>query len=249
MKQGRAATIIAEVQAAVRRWPEFAVEARLSDEWCGKIKASHRLTFPQRLFLRSQDPGHDLRHVTPGRIRGRLGPMNSEPASGSPESPPPASPRRGRLVAGGVMLAVALVALAGPYLPVAWDRPFLLVAIGLGFLIWGALGRVGGLLVPAGVLLGVGFGAWLRGPYGNAAYLLSLAAGFLSISLFYLLIFGRKGQVWWTVWPAGGLALAAAFTAGGPEVRAFFRALHEYWPWALLAAAVAMIVSGLRARS
>ncbi|MBM3867043.1 MAG: HipA domain-containing protein, partial [Verrucomicrobia bacterium] len=46
MKRGRAATIIAEVQAAVRRWPEFAVEARLSDEWCGKIKASHRLTFP-----------------------------------------------------------------------------------------------------------------------------------------------------------------------------------------------------------
>lgn len=180
--------------------------------------------------------------------------MNSEPAPtvpapGSPDSPPPASPRRGRLVAGGVMLAVAVVALAGPHLPVGWDSPFLLVAIGLGFLVWAALGRVAGLLVPAGVMLGVGFGAWLRGPYGNAAFLLSLAAGFLSISLFYLLLFGRKGQVWWTVWPAGGLAVAAAFTAGGPEVRALFRALHDYWPWALLAGAVALIVSGLRARS
>ncbi len=168
-------------------------------------------------------------------------PTPSAPASGSPDSPAAASPRRGRLVAGGVMLAVALAALAGP--------PFLLVAIGLGFLVWAALGRVAGLLVPAGVLLGVGFGAWLRGPYGNAAFLLSLAAGFLSISLFYLLLFGRKGQVWWTVWPAGGLALAAAFTAGGPEVRALFRALHDYWPWALLAGAVALIVSGLRSRS
>jgi len=46
MKRGRAARIIAEVQAAVRRWPEFAAEARLSDDWCGKIKASHRLIFP-----------------------------------------------------------------------------------------------------------------------------------------------------------------------------------------------------------
>ncbi len=45
MKRGRAATILAEVQAAVRRWPEFAAEAQLSDEWCSKIEKSHRLTF------------------------------------------------------------------------------------------------------------------------------------------------------------------------------------------------------------
>ena len=173
----------------------------------------------------------------------------SAPASDASDSSSSASPRRGRLVAGGVMLAVALAALAGRHLHVAWDSPFLLVAIGLGFLVWAALGRVAGLLVPAGVLLGVGFGAWLRGPHGNAAFLLSLAAGFLSISLFHLLVFGRKGQVWWTVWPAGGLALAAAFTAGGPEARALFRALHEYWPWALLTGALALIVSGLRVRS
>ena len=45
MKRGRAATILAEVQAAVRRWPEFAAEAQLSDEWCSKIEKSHRLMF------------------------------------------------------------------------------------------------------------------------------------------------------------------------------------------------------------
>ena len=45
MKRGRAATILAEVQAAVRRWPEFAAEAQLSDEWCSKIEKTHRLTF------------------------------------------------------------------------------------------------------------------------------------------------------------------------------------------------------------
>jgi len=46
MKRGRAATIINEVQAAVRRWPEFAAEARLADEWRSKIQHIHRLTFP-----------------------------------------------------------------------------------------------------------------------------------------------------------------------------------------------------------
>lgn len=43
MKRGRAATIIEEVQTAVRRWPEFAVEARLTEQWRDKIQKTHRL--------------------------------------------------------------------------------------------------------------------------------------------------------------------------------------------------------------
>jgi len=45
MKRGRAATIIEEVQAAVKRWPEFAAAAKLSDEWRDKIQKTHRLEF------------------------------------------------------------------------------------------------------------------------------------------------------------------------------------------------------------
>ncbi len=48
MKRGRAATIIEEVQAAVKRWPEFAAEARVSDEWRDQIAKTHRLTFPEK---------------------------------------------------------------------------------------------------------------------------------------------------------------------------------------------------------
>lgn len=48
MKQGRAATIIEEVQAAVQRWPEFAAEARLADEWRATIQKTHRLSFPEK---------------------------------------------------------------------------------------------------------------------------------------------------------------------------------------------------------
>ena len=47
MKRGRAAVIIAEVQAAVRRWPEFAAEARLDEERRDKIQKTHRLEFPK----------------------------------------------------------------------------------------------------------------------------------------------------------------------------------------------------------
>ena len=48
MKRGRAAAIIGEVVGAVKRWPDFAAEANLSDEWRDKIKGTHRLTFPKR---------------------------------------------------------------------------------------------------------------------------------------------------------------------------------------------------------
>jgi len=48
MKRGRAATIIAQVTAAVLRWPEFAAAARIADEWRDGIGASHRLYLASR---------------------------------------------------------------------------------------------------------------------------------------------------------------------------------------------------------
>lgn len=47
MKRGRAAAIIEEVVTAVKRWPEFAAEAKLPDEWRDKIQQAHRLSFPE----------------------------------------------------------------------------------------------------------------------------------------------------------------------------------------------------------
>ena len=48
MKRGRAVTLVEKVQAAVRRWPEFAAEANLADDWRDKIQLTHRLTFPEK---------------------------------------------------------------------------------------------------------------------------------------------------------------------------------------------------------
>lgn len=48
MKRGRAGTIIEDVLAAVARWPEFAAEAQLTDEWRHKIQKAHRRAFPEK---------------------------------------------------------------------------------------------------------------------------------------------------------------------------------------------------------
>lgn len=154
--------------------------------------------------------------------------------------------RRGRLVAGGVLLAVALLALAAPHLPWSWNGRGMLAVLGVGFIVWAALARTSGLLVPGGVLLGVGVGLWLQPVYGPAAFLFAMSGGFLAISALALLLFGRANCAGWTVYPAGGLALAGLVVTGGPEVRTLLRAARDYWPYAVIVVAAVLIVTGLR---
>lgn len=155
-------------------------------------------------------------------------------------------PHRGRRVAAGVMLAVAFVALLKPYVPLDFAKNWLLPLMGAGFIVWAALARNSGLLVPGGILTGVGVGTLLRGEFGNAAFLFSMAGGFLLISVLYLLLFGRRKEsawgVWWTAFPAGGLALAGLIQVAGPDVRAWLRAIGPVWPYVLIAVAVWLLV-------
>src|SRR6187402_1297569 len=48
LKRGRAETILGEVQAVVKRWPEFAAQAGLSDAWRDGIQQNHRLSFAEK---------------------------------------------------------------------------------------------------------------------------------------------------------------------------------------------------------
>ena len=48
IKRGRAAKILEEVKAAVKRWADFAAEAQLADEWRDKIQKTHRMTFREK---------------------------------------------------------------------------------------------------------------------------------------------------------------------------------------------------------
>jgi serine/threonine-protein kinase HipA len=47
LKRGRAEAILEEVEAAVKRWPEFSARAGLSDEWREAIRRQHRLSLLQ----------------------------------------------------------------------------------------------------------------------------------------------------------------------------------------------------------
>ena len=45
MKRGRAETIVKEVRAAVARWPDYAEQAQVANEWRKQIQLNHRLEF------------------------------------------------------------------------------------------------------------------------------------------------------------------------------------------------------------
>lgn len=46
LKRGRSALILEQVTEAVKRWPDFAIQAGVSDEWTSQIQKSHRLVIP-----------------------------------------------------------------------------------------------------------------------------------------------------------------------------------------------------------
>jgi hypothetical protein len=155
----------------------------------------------------------------------------------TPEAKAYAVAVRGRRTAAVVLLFVAGAALFGHYLPFNW-RESLPLLLGVGFIVWAALARVRGLLVPGGILVGVGAGVMLRAEYGNAAFLLAMAGGFLLVAGLAAVLFGKEKGWLWPLWPAAGLAFAGFVQLAGPDARKWFHAVQPFWPYALIVVAL-----------
>jgi hypothetical protein len=102
---------------------------------------------------------------------------------------------------------------------------YLVLLVGAGFLVWGALSRIGGLIIPGGVLTGIGLGIlvyeerWnipVANP--NGLFLICFALGWFLIPLLTGL-FTRRTQ-WWATVPGGIMAIlgAAVLWRGDPRI-------------------------------
>ncbi len=122
------------------------------------------------------------------------------------------------------------------------------LGLGLLFLVWGSTARKPGLLIPGGILSGIGLGALLLdGPFraleGDAeggVFMLSFALGWALITLTSAL-FVRK-VAWWPLIPGGIMAfIGALLLIGGPalEVLAY---LGQGWPIVLIAVGLYLIL-------
>jgi hypothetical protein len=129
---------------------------------------------------------------------------------------------------------------------------YFMLGLGIVFLAWGALSREGGLLIPGGILTGIGLGiALVAGPYefedgtlSGGVFMGAFAFGWVLITIFTA-IFTEKTQ-WWPLIPAAIMALiGGALLAQGPFLVAL-EWLGRLWPLALIIGGIAILLGGRR---
>lgn len=151
-------------------------------------------------------------------------------------------------VAGGIaLIALGAVALLAQLNVVASAGILIVPMLAIIFLAWGLLTRSFGLVIPGGILAGIGLGivlvenasAWNEETTGGL-FLLCFAAGWLLISLLSLLT--SSGFQWWPLIPSGILAAVGGLLIAGDAGLKVLQVAGYAWPLALVAAGVWVLI-------
>lgn len=153
---------------------------------------------------------------------------------------PPVNLRPRRGIVGGIMLIlIGLLALGAQLVPDGSLAIWIVPALGLAFAVWGLLAAEVGLLIPGGILLGVGAGIVLqRGlpaldpPASGGLFMLAMAGGWAFITLMALLL--RK-FVWWPLIVAAIMALVGIALMIGGAALTVLEWTGKLWPALLVA--------------
>jgi hypothetical protein len=188
-------------------------------------------------------PESDSDHGVDEALEGEI----VEEGAGDRSAPGPAGPTRGRessaLTFGAVLVVVGAVLFAYRFSDTlaAGSAP---LVIGLGFVTWWAIGGGFGLVVPGGVLGGIGVGLVLQeaGFYGDAVPF-GLGLGFLVIYVLDALR-RREWSRWWLLVPGVVLVVVGLFgdTSAWESLGGFG------WPLILIAVGVVVLVVALSRR-
>jgi len=156
--------------------------------------------------------------------------------------------RKTGLTAGIILVAIGLLLLAGQLIDLGG---LIFVIPGVVMLAAGAVRRSQGLIIPGGILSGIGAGAMIveghlvvmPGADEGALFLIPFALGFALITVFSALFTERA--LLWPLIPAGVMALiSAAVLAGGPALEAL-KFVVEWWPVVLILIGAAVLAGTL----
>ena len=167
----------------------------------------------------------------------------SRPPFGRRGRLPSGRPGRPRGAGGVALIVIGVVALIATLSRNDQIGLLFLPALGLIFLIWGIVVRNPGLLVPGGVLTGLGIGVLLAqdvfkmsDQQSGAVILISMGVGFLIITPLSLLV-ARRRQYWSLVPGAVLMLIGAAILVGGVALQVV-QFIGMFWPLILIAAGV-----------
>lgn len=154
----------------------------------------------------------------------------------------------GRLIAGLALIVLGVFAFAGQFIDEGTSGRLFLVGLSLAFLVWGAAARIFGLLIPGGILLGIGVGAflidgpfsWVGDPAQGGIFFLAFAGGWALITLASA-VFTDRIRLWPLIIAAILGVIGLALLAGGP-VLTVLRSLENVWPIALIAVGLYLLL-------
>lgn len=169
--------------------------------------------------------------------------INDASGVGSANEPEPAGrSRRRRRGWAVVLLVVAVLALIERHTAFRADTALPLV-LGVAFIGWAIAARACGLLIPGGILTGLGAGIiaeqWLGYGHRDGIFLLCFAGGWVLISVLSLTVFRKR--VWWPLIPAAVIGLTGLGQLGYPGLGWAWREARDFWPYALIVLALVLL--------
>ncbi len=146
-----------------------------------------------------------------------------------------------RVVAGIALVAIGLLALVGQFVRGDLVGMLILPTLGVIFLAWGLVTRTPGLLIPGGILSGLGLGTvlimsvltGLEEQAQGAIFFLCMGLGFAVIMP--LAWFSAKCKMWWTLIVGALLVLFGIALMVGGVMLDLFQFLGNLWPLVLVA--------------
>jgi hypothetical protein len=147
---------------------------------------------------------------------------------------------RGRWMAGIALIAIGVLVLVAQFAKSETLGLLFLPGLGLIFLIWGSAAHSVGLLIPGGILSGIGLGVYLMGgPLSHlegqtegAVFLLSFAAGWGLIALLSGLV--CRETHWWPLIPGGIMAFIGGMLLIGGAALTALEWAGKAWPLILI---------------
>lgn len=147
---------------------------------------------------------------------------------------------RSHLTAGIGLIVIGLLILVAQFVQSDWMGLLFLPALGLIFLVWGSVARNVGLLIPGGILSGIGLGVFLNevvfpgleGAGTGGVFLTSFGLGWGLITLLSAIF---TDQVhWWPLIPGGILGLIGGLLLMGGAGLAVLEIVGRWWPLGLI---------------
>ncbi|GJM39753.1 MAG: hypothetical protein DHS20C20_00350 [Ardenticatenaceae bacterium] len=159
------------------------------------------------------------------------------------------------MTGGLILLAIGLIALAGQFVTISIPENMgLLIVPGLGamFLAWGILSKNAGLVIPGGILSGVGWGIYaISGPFSiwqgdneGGVFLIFLGLGFGLITL-VTAVFTKETHLWALI-PGSIIAFIGFAILFGGALMTVVAFLGKLWPVILILLGISILVNANR---